>query len=111
VGQWKVLGGKAVDAARQSSQPNTAVAQSTMINQTGWEQSFKEIKTSAELVKRNLDLLGNYAGQACGWLASLYYIQSASRRVEEALNNLAQRINNIQVPGSLGIDRRVSYNG
>lgn len=107
----KFLGGKAVDAARQSSQPNTAVAQSTMINQTGWEQSFKEIKTSAELVKRNLDLLGNYAGQACGWLASLYYIQSASRRVEEALNNLAQRINNIQVPGSLGIDRRVSYNG
>lgn len=78
---------------------------------SGWTVgAFTGIKSSADRVKRNLDILVSYAGQASGWLASLSSIPSASKRVERALNGLANRIENVHVPSSVGGNKRVSYN-
>lgn len=77
---------------------------------SGWiVGSFTGIKTSAEKVTGNLDILTMYTGQASGWLASLNGIQTAGQRVVKALDQLEERINNVQLPSMKG--RRVSYDG
>ncbi|MCT8975492.1 phage tail tape measure protein [Clostridium sp. CX1] len=88
-----------------------------MANSTGqiniWMSgSFMGIRFSADALKSNLGTLASTANQAGGWLQSLSGISTAGKRVETALNNLATRINNMQVPSSVGSsDKRVSYNG
>lgn len=112
-GKW--LGGKAVDKARQASTPapqtsDRASATTASLNQSSAKliDSFNGIKTSADKVKSNLDLLTMYTGRANGWLASLNNIQTAGQKVVKALENLETRINNVQLPG---VKSRVGYNG
>lgn len=137
-GKW--LGGKTVDTARgssgtakksatQASSASTGISteelQSAVTMSTnnfkalgmyagqasGWMVgAFMGIKSSADTVKSNLDILIGYTAQASGWLGSLNNIQSAGQRVEQALNDLATRINNVQVP-NVGGNKRVSYDG
>lgn len=71
-------------------------------------EAFREMKISTDFLKRNLDLLTDYTGQASGWLASLNNIQSAGQRVVVALNNLEARINSVKLPNP---SKRVSFEG
>ncbi|CDX01302.1 Phage-related minor tail protein [Desulfitobacterium hafniense] len=95
-GKW--LGGKAVDKVRQSDPTDQA------------NDSFSNVKTSTDALMTNLDTLANKAEQAGTWLESLNSIQTAGKQVEQALYNLARRINDVQMP-NLGTSKRVSYFG
>lgn len=75
---------------------------------SGWVVgSFLPLQEQSNLVVTNLGALATNTAQASGWLASLQGIQPASQRVVNALNNLEQRINNIELPGTTS--RRLSY--
>ncbi|MDX8367785.1 phage tail tape measure protein [Cytobacillus sp. IB215665] len=107
----KFFGGKAVDKTRQASQAaptSSSNAVAALPDTKALEGSFKDIKTNADKVKDNLELLTMWTGQASGWLASLKNIQTAGDRVVEALNNLETRINNIELPKVQS--KRVSFN-
>lgn len=93
----------------QATDSFATLAKDTSQSSSQTFESFKEMKISTDLLKRNLDLLTDYTGQASGWLASLNNIQSAGQRVVQALNNLEARINTVQLPGVN--NKRVSYDG
>lgn len=69
--------------------------------------SFYPLQEQTKLVTHNMGLLVSYVGQASGWLATLQGIQPAGQGVIDALNNLTNRINNINLPNST--PRRLSY--
>lgn len=70
--------------------------------------SFYSLQQETNLVTKNMGILSSYVGQASGWINSLSNIQTAGQRVITALNNLEERINNVQLPVSAQ-SRRVSY--
>lgn len=127
----KFLGGKATDAVRGSdkatAQAPTATAQPTSVTNEGFNTSmtasttaFTQLATSTttmgttmvtsmtaldtqtKLVTHNMGTLVQWTGQASGWIATLNGIQPAGQRVIDALNNLEQRINAINLPGTSG---------
>ncbi|SHN77223.1 phage tail tape measure protein [Desulfitobacterium chlororespirans] len=103
-GKW--LGGKAVDTARQSAQPPG----NTKETAAQADDSLNTLKSGTDKLKTNLEALANQAEQAEGWLESLSSIQTAGKQVEQALYNLAMRINNVQMP-NMGGNKRVSFFG
>ncbi|KAB8126904.1 phage tail tape measure protein [Gracilibacillus oryzae] len=129
-----VAGGKAVDAsnpkvANYASQRATTIAQKEMptgrfsnssSNKINTEASkvsedTKKLKESTTKVNDSLKALAEQSKNAEGWLESLKGIKTAGQQVEEALRNLSTRINNVQVPSSIGgtqgLNKRVSYDG
>lgn len=95
-------------------QTNTASnSMSLLVSYTGQASgylygSFYPLYEQTNVVTHNMSLLASYAGQACGWINTLSNIQTAGQRVVSALNNLEERIKNVQLPGNVQ-SRRVSY--
>lgn len=75
---------------------DTAQASSIMVG------SMTALETETNLVTLNMGNLAMYVGQASGWLATLQGVQPAGQEVIDALNNLRDRINAMELPGSSG---------
>lgn len=130
----KLLGGKATDVVRGSDKamaqapavtptpPNTEefktsmtasttaftqLATDTSMISTTMVTTMTELDTQTKLATQNMGILVQWTGQASGWMSSLNGIQPAGQRVINALNNLEQRINSIELPNSPS--RRVAY--
>lgn len=76
---------------------------------TNVQTTFTELQTQTTTLNTNISLLTSYVGQASGWIASLQGIQPAAQRVVMALANLEQRINNMQIDGNGGKEKRLAY--
>lgn len=76
---------------------------------TNVQTTFTELQTQTTTLNTNISLLTSYVGQASGWIASLQGIQPAAQRVVMALANLEQRINNTQIDGNGGKEKRLAY--
>ncbi|WP_342471641.1 phage tail tape measure protein [Metasolibacillus sp. FSL H7-0170] len=80
---------------------DTAQASATMVS------SMSALDEQTGLVTHNMSTLVTWTAQASSWVVSLQNIQPAGQRVVQALNNLEQRINNLQIDGST--NRRTAY--
>lgn len=105
VGQASTTYTSSVDSASAAfSQLTTDTAQASSI----MVGSMTALESETKLVTQNMGILAMYTGQASGWLATLQGIQPAGQEVINALNNLRDRINAIELPGP-SMSRRTQY--
>lgn len=80
---------------------DTAQASATMAS------SMSALDEQTGHVTHNMSALVTWTAEASNWIVSLQNIQPAGQRVVQALNNLEERINNLQFDG--GSNRRTAY--
>lgn len=76
---------------------------------TETQTNFTALQSEILKLNNNVSILTGYIGQASGWIVSLQGIQPAAQRVVAALASLEQRINNMQIDGNSGKEKRLAY--